>query len=148
MIFLKINFNNPLLFLSSPFSFGTGRTGLFVSLPQVLFRYAKIFVSVPVFSLSFFNASLELLSTAFVTFLLTYTYKKADRGYWLFVLFSALLPTLTGTLTSMPRYILTCFLLFPILIKRSGRISLLLIELAFIFEMILTALFIRGYWIA
>lgn len=148
MGYLQFNFHNALLFLTSPFSFNTGRNGWFVLLPQIFYRYFKIFLSVPILSLAFFNAFLELSFTLFALFLLVYSFKKINFGYWLFALFGTLLPTLTGTLTSMPRYTLITFLLFPLLVKATGKYVYIFVSFLLILEVILSALFIRGYWVA
>ena len=59
------------------------------------------------------------------------------------------LPTLTGTLSSMPRYILSAFPLFLILGKLDNRSLQYSIVLLFvILQIILSALFLRGWFVA
>lgn len=149
MIYLKLNFNDPLYFLNSLPAFGTGRSSdTFTLLPQVLFRYLKIFFTTNILSLSFFNALLEFLFTLAPLILVGIFYKKIRLSYIVFTLSCILLPTFTGTLTSMPRYALMIFLVFPILTIFLGRYFKLVVISFIILQTILLGLFIRGYWVA
>ena len=148
MVYLKLNFGSPFYFLVSTVSFHTGRENSIVLLPQVFFRYAKILISFPINSLPFFNASLEFLLTLIPLVLLFLFFKKMNKGYFIFTICALLLPTLTGTLSSMPRFALVSFAILPYIVKASGRYKILLIVVSAFLEIALTALFTRGYWIA
>ncbi len=149
MAYLKINFNDPLYFLNAQPIFGAERTNLpFVLLPQVIFRYIKILLSINVLSLPFLNALLELIFTLIPLFSLIFIFKKIRFSYWVFSFSCLILPTLTGTLSSMPRYSLMMFLSLPliaILVKRNIWILYLTFTLI---QAVLLTLFIRGYWVA
>lgn len=148
MIYLWTNFHNPLYFLTAQPHFGAQRSASLVLLPQVLWRYLRIFATVSASSYTFFNAALEFIFTMAGLCLLVYSFWKVRFSYWIFSLTAFLLPTLTGTLSSMPRYSLMLFLLLPCLtnLKKIWLISL--ISLFIVFEVLLTGLFIRGYWVA
>lgn len=149
MFYLYLNFNDPFYFIHAQSGVGTGReVNNFVFLPQVLFRYLKIFMTVPFQSQLFLNALLEFLSTIFCLILLMVGWKKIRSSYFLFSLFVFLLPTFTGTLSSMPRYILMCFLLFPILGAFKTKPFYFLVAIFTILQAILALLFLRGYWIS
>lgn len=149
MGYLKINFDNPLYFLTSQPLFGAERSGgNLIFLPQVLFRYFKILTTIPPISLPFFNAFLEVVFTLIPLGLLILAYKKVRLSYLIFICGCLLLPTLTGTLSSMPRYALMSFLLFPFIMERLGRYSRIMLTFLFILEAVLLGLFIRGYWVA
>jgi Gpi18-like mannosyltransferase len=148
MIYLKINFNDALYFLNSQPHFGASRSASLVTLPQVIYRYIKIFLTVPVGSEQYITAALELLFTVLFAGLLVYSFKKVRWSYWLFSLGCFILPTLTGTLSSMPRYSLCGFLLFPALLERLGKNYKLAIIILAVFELVLTGLYVRGYFIA
>lgn len=149
MWYLKIAFNNPLYFLTSQPAFGAERSSIpIVMLPQVIFRYIKILFSVPINSWHFFSSALELSFTIAAIALLVISFKKIKIIYWLFAFGCLIIPTFTGTLSSMPRYILMIFLLLPILVENIKRYFILLLILFIILEMLLTSLFIRGYWVA
>lgn len=149
MLYLRFEFDNPLYFLTSQPLFGAERvSNEIILLPQVLFRYIKIFLTVPPTSLPFFNAFLEFSFTLIVLGLLFVSFKKIRFSYFIFTFGSLLLPTLTGTLSSMPRYSLMSFLMLPFLVKFSGRHFKLMVVLFIILQMILVGLFTRGYWVA
>lgn len=149
MLYLRFEFDNPLYFLTSQPLFGAERiSNGIVLLPQVLFRYIKIFLTVSPTSLPFFNAFLEFSFTLIALGLLFVSFKKIRFSYFIFTFGSLLLPTLTGTLSSMPRYSLMSFLMLPFLVKFSGRYFKLVVVLFIILQMILVGLFTRGYWVA
>lgn len=148
MFFLKTQFGNPFYFLTVQPMFGAERSsGEIILLPQVIYRYMKIFLAVDIFSLSFFNALLEFLFTLGPLTLLILFFKKMRLSYWLFSIISLLLPTLTGTFSSMPRYALLSFLLIPYILQKV-KSKFLLMTLSGVVGIILIALFVRGYWVA
>lgn len=149
MLFLGLNFNNPLYFLTSQPLFGAERTvGNLIFLPQVIYRYAKIFVTVPLSSPLFFNAFLEFIFTIAVLISLVFFYRKMRLSYFIFTLGCLILPTLTGTFSSMPRYSLMGFLLLPFIVQATKRYYSLLFILFITMGIILLSIFIRGYWVA
>ncbi|HET7098863.1 MAG TPA: mannosyltransferase family protein [Patescibacteria group bacterium] len=150
MYFLKTEFNNPISFLTSQPLFGAGRSGgEIILLPQVIYRYLKIFVSIDLSTLGFLNAFLEFtFALVPLTFLIVF-FKKMRLSYWIFSVGTLLLPTFTGTFSSMPRYVLIpMVLLFPTLIIRFRKYIKPAILISCILGVILTILFIRGYWVA
>jgi len=79
---------------------------IIVLLPQVIYRYLKIFLTATPFSLLYLRAVWE-----FVTFVLSlvalYLYRnKMNLSASIFCLSAFLLPTLSGTFSSMPRYLI------------------------------------------
>src|SRR4030042_4228783 len=148
MIYLKATIGSYFYFLSAQAPFGAQRSAeRFILFPQVIYRYLKIFASLPVFSIEFFNASIEFLFALIPLALLVIFWKKMRLSYWIFSLGTLLIPTLTGTFSSMPRYSLMGFLLLPLLVQRTK----LLVPLVFVFILlgvILIGLFTRGYWVA
>ena len=147
--YLQVNFNNPFYFLSAPSQFGTGRSELpFILLPQVLYRYLNILLSVPVLTIPFLNALLEVIFTILPLSLLIVFFKRMRLSYWVFTFTCLMIPTLTGTLTSMPRYALMSFFIFPLVVEKSGRYFNGLILILALLEVVLVSLFTRGYWVA
>lgn len=153
MIYLQIVFHNPLYFLSAQAAFRNARSSTLTSLvtpPQVVFRYLKIFTTADHTHPDFWVALLELGSFLFAIALLSWlTIKKKVPLPWLIFSWpSLLLPTLSGTLSSMPRYLLTIFPIFVglALIKNQfvkfGILVVLTLLLAW-----LTVFFTRGYFI-
>lgn len=149
MVYLKNTTGDFLYFLSSQPSFGAGRSSLpLIFLPQVIYRYLKIFLTVKVASLAFFNAFLEFSMTMGTVVVLIMAFKKMKFSYWIFSLLVVVLPTLTGTFSSMPRYVLMAFMLFPYLaVRYEKNIKLIIIAQAFL-QIILLSMFIRGYWVS
>lgn len=149
MLFLRFNFENPLYFLTSQPAFGAERTsGSLILLPQVIYRYIKIFLTVPIQTQQFFNAFLEFSFTILSLTILALLFKKMRVSYFLFTLGCLVLPTLTGTFSSMPRYSLMSFLLLPYIIQAIGSNYKFLIIPFVGLGIILLSLFIRGYWVA
>jgi len=149
MVYLKNTTGDFFYFLSSQPSFGAGRSSLpLIFLPQVIYRYLKIFLTVKVASLAFFNAFLEFSMTMGTVVVLIMAFKKMKFSYWIFSLLVVVLPTLTGTFSSMPRYVLMAFMLFPYLaVRYEKNIKLIIIAQAFL-QIILLSMFIRGYWVS
>lgn len=148
MLFLYINFGNPLLFLTSQEIFGQGRTSTSIVLPpQVLYRYLKILITSS--GLPLFNAVFELLATLFAFLLLLLNLKVLKREWLIFSLSSLLVPALTGTLTSMPRYALVAFPIFITLANlKSNPLKWALAAIFLILLFCTTTLFTQGYWVA
>ena len=150
MYFLKIEYGNAFYFLTSQSIFGAGRSSTeIILLPQVIYRYIKIFLTTKVFSLSFLNAFFEFSFTLIpLTFLIVF-FKKMRLSYWVFSIGALLLPTFTGTFSSMPRYVLiSIFLLFPHLIRQYKKYLRPAILFSAMLGILLEMLFIRGYWVA
>lgn len=150
MYYLKIAFNDPLYFLTSQPVFGAGRIGNgIVLLPQVIYRYIKIFLTTKILTLPFFNAFLEFASTLVpLSLLLTYV-KKMRLSYWVFSISALLLGTLTGTFSSMPRYaLISVVFLLPLLIRRFRKFVWPVAIVSAALGVFLLMLFVRGYWVA
>lgn len=148
MVFLQVKFNNPFYFLTSQAVFGQERlSNGIVLLPQVFFRYYKILTTTS--GLPRVNASFELIATLWALIVLFLAYKKVKFEWLIFSLLIILLPTLSGTLASMPRYILIAFPIYlvPAFIK-DPRIKTVILVMSFVLLAISTAFFTQGYWVA
>ena len=153
MWFLFKTYNDPLRFIHIQALYEINRTvGHVVFFPQVLWRYMKILVlavgkpTMVAYGVSIF----ELVLTLGAFYLLYYGWKhKSKASYLLYGFFVLIIPTLTGTLTSMPRYILTIVPLFMILGSiQSKFMRYLLLIVSVILEIMATTLFLRGWFIA
>jgi Gpi18-like mannosyltransferase len=151
MIYLAFVYHDPLLFVHVQSAFGAGRSsGQIILLPQVLWRYVKIFLTVPLSNSDYWLAWFELLSFSVIAVLLFIAYKmKVRMSYLLFCFLVLFFPTLSGTLSSMPRYILVCFTTFLVLGKiKDTRLRSVLFAFSLVLQAILAGLFLRGYFIA
>lgn len=149
MLYLQIRYHDPLLFYNAQPFFGAERTAnSIILLPQVIFRYLKIFLTVDMFSMGFMIAALEFIFTLVPLVLLIVFFRKMRFSYWIFSFFILIIPTLTGTLSSMPRYALMTFMLLPVILSKYPGSFKFSLPIMIILEIILVSLFVRGYWIA
>lgn len=148
MFYLWREYGDPLMFFHVQSFFGANRSGEeIIFFPQVIYRYLKIFISAS-FSFEYLIALFEFLSVFFAIFVLLKNKKKLDILFQLFVWFLLILPTLTGTFSSMPRYILAIFPIFIILANIELKLKILYILFSFILLTLFTAFFLSGYFIA
>jgi hypothetical protein len=150
MLYLNKAFSDPLLFLHSQPYFGAERTGgKLILLYQVFWRYTKMLLTVDIHSLVYYTVFLEALSGLLFLLLTLIAFKRIRISYAIFGFLAYITPTLTGTLSSMPRYVLILFPCFILLGRiRNFRFQRIWWILSAILLGINTALFIRGYWIA
>lgn len=154
MTFLWWAYQKPLGFLTSQSLFKNARASSLSTLitpPQVMWRYLKIFTSADPTAPAYKLAAFEFGSFIFaVTILLLITFKKKYPRPWIiFSWLSFILPTLSGTFSSMPRYILLVFPIYIYLaeIKNSYlKVGLLAFSIVGLF--LCTVLFIQGYFIS
>ena len=151
MFYLWKNFGDPLYFFHVQSEFGAGRQESLILLPQVIWRYLKILWTARPFDWKYFSYLQDLLLSLGGLGALLVWWKKIRPSYLVFSLAAFILPTLTGTLSSMPRYLLVCFPLFMLLgefyQKKLGW-SYLLLTVSAILLIINTILFVQGYWVA
>lgn len=151
MTYLSAEFQDPLYFLHVQSEFGSGRQENFITFPQVIWRYLKILWYYRPINLKYFAFVQEFVLTLGVLAGLLFSLRKVRFSYVLFALTAFLVPTLTGTFSSMPRYVLVCF---PVMIwlaqflqtKRWATYAYL--AGSGILLILNTLLFIQGYWVA
>ncbi len=151
MVFLHFKFSDFLLFWHAQPAFGAERTGTSIILPiQVLFRYFRIFSTIPVSSLAFLIALFEFCSFIIAIMLLIIAHQRKVRlSYLVYSWFAVIIPSLTGTLSSMPRYVLTAFPIFIVLGSIRNRfIKISLLFFSTVILIITAILFTRGYWVS
>jgi Gpi18-like mannosyltransferase len=152
MFYLWQQYKDPLFFIHAQVAFGANRTGgAIILLPQVLYRYIKIFMTVPFTNYDVWIALLEFFMFVCCLVLLIYgVWKKHIRfSYIIFSLLAIVGPTLTGTLSSMPRYVLAAFPIFIVFgsIKNmKWRVLLLIVSISLM--VVLCTYFLRGYFIS
>lgn len=162
MAFLWKNFNDPLYFFHVQKVFNPGRQETLVLFPQVVYRYIKIFLAVKPDSWMFYTYIHEfvatLLSLGVFVWMLIKRYIKKDESLWMvrgsymvYALGSFFISPLTGTFTSMPRYILVLFpLLFLIaqLSSKHKKVYWAIIVVNAVLLCLNVMLFLQGRWIA
>lgn len=152
MAFLQKYFNDPLYFAHVQSEFGSGRQESIVLFPQVVWRYIKIFLTYTPLDLKFFAILQEgFFTLAAAGMFILAIIKKIRLSYLLFAALAFILPTTTGTFSSMPRYILVCFPLFMLLALFLSKRRYLMIGYLLASSVLLIVnliLFIQGYWVA
>ena len=154
MTYLWIVFHDPLYFLHVQNEFGGGRQEQFILLPQVLYRYIKIFIATPGWSWSYYAYAQELVITLLVVGVLSWFTYKHWRSHLAELVFSwgvVLLPPLTGTLQSMPRYVLVAFPVFAawIAFRKTHTLAYwVLCAISAVFLIVNIVLFVQGMWVA
>lgn len=152
MLFLQSEFHDPLYFFHVQEEFGGGRSETLILLPQVLFRYIKILTTVEWHSWSYFAFAQELLLSMLALGALVWGWiKKYRPSYMVYATLAFIIPTLTGTFSSMPRYILACFPLFIAVaeyLEARPKLRFVWYALSSILLILNTVLFIQGYWVA
>jgi hypothetical protein len=181
---------DPLFFLNSQPAFGANRSSQIIFLPQVLYRYIKIFLTAG-HDFRYFVAMFEFVVFCFVFGVLTYDLvsllkewaakntflsrltgatknsksdlRRAEKnvfersiyilskrlGLNLFSFANLLTPTLTGTLSSIPRYTLFSISFFIALASiKNTRLKIAIAFFFFIIHIITLGLFIQGYFIS
>lgn len=155
MVYLWHTTGDPLFFFTSQPEFGAQRSTHLISIFQVYFRYIKIFVYSQlnyqyfIAVLEFFTASVALCAIGIHGWL---SYKKSDifnlsiAGY---SLVQIIIPALTGTFSSMPRYALFVLSLYYVFSRIPiPRVKAALISLSVVLQILLFGLFIQGYFVA
>jgi hypothetical protein len=150
---------DPLFYFHAQPAFGANRSTNIIFLPQVYFRYIKIFVTATR-NYDYFVAMVEfIIFTLVITMLIVDLFKVLSiksvkvkffrLGLSLFSFANLIVPTLTGTLSSTPRYALLSLSFFIALAEIKNRgIQVLFGVLFLILHIILLAYFAQGYFVS
>lgn len=159
-LYLQITFGDPLLFVHVQSVHFSGRqTDKLITIPQVIYRYGKMFFANIPLSWKTYALTQEFIFSLLALALLIIIAIKAWREkkmplplvWWLFSVGAFVLPTLTGSFASMPRYLLACICLPAFLAiifaqkKIWGQIFLLCCWCLLSINLLL---FIAGLWVA
>lgn len=149
--YLKNFVGDSLAFIHAQPAFGAQRTGgEIILLPQVYWRYLKILFNVSFSNYDLWIALLEFFLFNFALLSLWWVWRKRiNASYLIFSLLALLGPTLTGTLSSLPRYMLVLFpifILYGLIENRGFRATMLIFS--FLLLAVLTILFTRGFFVA
>lgn len=155
MLFLNGEFHDPFYFFHVQSEFGSGRQENLILLPQVIWRALKIIFTVQ-FGLAWLTYFQEFIFSVGTLIILAVAWLqrkslKIPNSWLAFSLLATLLPPLTGSFSSMPRYVLVAFPLYVILASWTSKkpvlrgILFLSLGLFLVFN---TIMFIQGHWIA
>jgi Gpi18-like mannosyltransferase len=147
-LYLNQEFSDPLMFVHVQSMFGANRTtDSLIMLPQVIYRYLKMFLTVPFFSTLSARIYLEFASFIGASYLLIKYWRSRTHSLNSYLTLSLILPTLTGTLSSVPRYIL---ILLPFILPDSTSLRTRIITqtLSLVFLVYFLSQFALGIFVA
>lgn len=150
LYYLFIRFGDPLMFIHVQTMFDNGRSGGdIILLPQVLYRYLRILLTANPTTIVYLRAFWELLTFISAVFILLFYRKKMELSQLLFCICAVLLPTLSGTLSSFPRYLLVALPIFIVISQHlNSRVFWVVTVFQYAILIATTALFVQGIFIA
>ena len=156
MAYLWKTTGDPLIFFHAQPKFGANRSTHLILLPQVLYRYCKILVTAAhdfQWSMALVEVTIFLIVFCILIADLVVLLKEKKQNYFLigltvFSFANIILPTLTGTFSSIPRYALFSFSFFLFLAKiKSSGIKTAIAIILTLSQVVLLGLFIQGYFV-
>ncbi|MDP3917978.1 MAG: hypothetical protein Q8Q30_02280 [Candidatus Woesebacteria bacterium] len=154
MWFCWKNYNDPFAFYNLQTLVGEQRSNYLILLPQVFYRYiAKIIPNLDWSNFPIvFTTILELSIAILLLIILILSFRKIRWDYWIYIVLGYILPSLTGSFSSLPRYVVVLFPVFVILslyFEKMNKYLRLGIYLSLaIIAVIAQALFFRGYFVS
>lgn len=152
MAYLDRVFHDSLYFLHLQSEFGAGRQESIVVYPQVVWRYIKILWTYQPHDWKYFSLIHEAVAGVVGLGMILLSIKKVRWSYSFFSVAVFLVPTLTGTFSSMPRYILPCIGIWMLLAISFNRAKPWVFNSYLVCSGVLLVinviLFIQGYWVA
>ena len=151
MVYLQVVYGDALKFIHVLPAYGSQRSASqIILLPQVFWRYAKIFVTASPTTVEYGVAALEAVVFIFFLYLLVRALSTHMHvSYIFYCAIVLIMPTLTGTLTSIPRYVLDAFPLFIIMgMAHNTWVKVIMLGVMLAALVICTSLFLRGYFVA
>lgn len=153
MAYSKYKWGDFLAFFHAAKGFGEQRSDHLIILPQVFYRY--FFKILPNLNYNYFpvvfTTFLELaVGIGFLVFIF-YAIRRVQFTYWIFLTLGYLIPTLSGSFSSLPRYVIVLFPAFIYLSKVLAKKKKLLFAfgaVSFILLVVSFSLFGRGYWVS
>ena len=158
LIFLKLTTGDYFAFFNLQKVSNATRSTDLVLLPQVLYRYIKIFMTATP-NFQYFVAAVEFITLIFIGALIFYDVLKIIKsskkkqfsliGLHIYSISVLILPTLTGTLSSLPRYALPLLSTYLILAKvKNTHVKIAVVSIFLILHLILFSFFIQGYFVS
>lgn len=153
MGYLYLSLGDPLAFYNLQLLVGEQHQRGIVIFPQVIYRYLKIIFTLdsitPMFSTILFELAVGII---FMALPIIGYFKRVRWSYLFFCLIGFIMPTIQGSFSSLPRYVLVLFpsfIIMGLLIKSLPNWVKILMGFLSAFLLVTeTALFVRGYWVA
>lgn len=153
MSYLYFSIGDPLAFYNLQLVVGEQHQRGVVLFPQVIYRYIKILFSLDLISPLLTTILFELaVGIVFLMLPVIGYFKKIRLSYLVFAFLGYMLPTIQGSFSSLPRYVLVLFpsfIILALLLKHLPNWTKIVLGfLSAILLLIETGLFLRGYWVA
>ncbi len=98
-----------------------------------------------------FNDYLDIAATIGFIMILALGFRKIPKAWWLYSFLVVLVPASSGTLTSMPRYVLSAFpvfILIGIYLKDRVVLKTIVWAIFLVMQVALAIMFVNGFWTA
>lgn len=141
------------LFLQTgnPFAFVVAESTWFRQLtaPWISVWYSIFYLAIPFFETYKIYVFIELIFTILGLGLVIKSFRSLPKHYFIYGAVSILIPLLTGTLMSMPRFLILVFPIFIVLalVKNKLIINIYAVT-SLVLLIIFSVLFINGFWIS
>jgi Gpi18-like mannosyltransferase len=153
MIYLYYSVGDPLAFYNLQLIVGEQHQRGVVLFPQILYRYLKIVINFDSLNPLFTTILLELaIGIVFMILPIIGFFKRIRLSYIFFAFMGYVLPTIQGSFSSLPRYVLILFpsfIILALLVKPLPVfIKICLFVMSSTLLIIEAGLFLRGYWVS
>ncbi len=155
MSYLHFRYHDWLYFLHAQEAFGAHRSSELVSLPRVLYRYVKIFLTADVswaYGIAVLEAVMTIVALGACVWFVWKCYKEAHwggMGMSIMGIAMVLMPASTGTLSSMPRYTLAVLALPIALAHIPSRIlRWVVLGVCMVAQVVLGMMFVQGRFVS
>lgn len=141
------------LFLEAgnPFAFVAAENNWYreLSAPWISIWYSIFYLAIPFFETYKIYVFIELIFTILGLGLVIKSFRFLPKHYFIYGAISLLIPLFTGTLMSMPRFLILIFPIFIILALVKNRLIMNIYTVAsMVLLIIFSILFINGFWIS
>lgn len=150
MFYLYETTGDPLLFVHVQKYFGQGRSDNLIMLYQVFWRYFRMLTTVSISNTIYPTLMLEFGVSILFLFVNIYALTRHRLSYAIFASLAFIIPTLTGNLASMTRYVLVCFVGFIVIgdfIVKHKNLQKIYLSISVLLFVVFLSLFSRGYWV-
>ncbi len=151
MLYLNYQVHDPLYFIhAQPYFSSYRQVNTFTLWPQVVWRYIKMLVTVNPLTPTYFTTCIEMLIGLGFAWLSILSWKRLGPALGIYTLSNYLLPTFTGSFSSVPRYVLILFPAFIVLsqeIRAHRWFRLVYFSLSPVLLLSCVIYFTRGWWV-
>jgi hypothetical protein len=153
MAFLQKETGDALVFLHKISVFGDQRSSTLIFLPQVFYRYVfKIIPNLTNYWPTTFTTLLEFAVAVLFLLICIFSFRTLRKSYWIYLVIGFLIPTLAGSFSSLPRYVIVlfpAFLYLATLLENKKKVYTYIVFAIFgLLQIISLMLFFRGYWLS